>query len=139
MHFADQAIVVTNPEVSSVRDSDRIIGVLDSTTEISVNGGKMEKFLLITRYDPNRAARGDMLNTDDVLDILSIPLLGIIPESPEILKASNVGAPITISDNPSAAAQAYIAAAKRLQGEDIAINIPTERKGFFDWLFKRSH
>lgn len=139
MHFADQAIVVTNPEVSSVRDSDRIIGVLDSTTEISVNGGKMEKFLLITRYDPNRAARGDMLNTDDVLDILSIPLLGIIPESPEILKASNVGAPITIADNPSAAAQAYIAAAKRLQGEDIAINIPTERKGFFDWLFKRSH
>lgn len=81
MHHADMAVIVTNPEVSSVRDSDRIIGMLDSTTEKARAGEKMPKHLLLTRYDPQRAASGDMLGTDDVLEILSIPLLGIVPES----------------------------------------------------------
>ena len=137
MHHADMAVIVTNPEVSSVRDSDRIIGMLDSTTEKAKAGGKMEKFLLITRYDPQRAARGDMLGTDDVLEILSIPLLGIIPESPDVLKASNVGAPVTIAEPESAPARAYTEAARRLMGEKVEVTIPTERKGLFDWLFKR--
>ncbi len=137
MHHADMAVIVTNPEVSSVRDSDRIIGMLDSTTEKAKAGEKMEKFLLITRYDPQRAARGDMLGTDDVLDILSIPLLGIIPESPDVLKASNVGAPVTIAEPDSAPARAYTEAARRLMGEKVEVTIPTERKGLFDWLFKR--
>lgn len=92
MYHADMAVIVTNPEVSSVRDSDRIIGMLDSTTEKAKKGEKMEKHLLLTRYDPQRASRGDMLGTDDVLEILSIPLLGIIPESGDVLRASNVGA-----------------------------------------------
>jgi len=78
MHHADMAVVVTNPEVSSVRDSDRIIGMLDSTTERAKRGERIDKHLLLTRYDPVRAARGDMLKTEDVLEILSIPLLGII-------------------------------------------------------------
>ncbi|MFT8417480.1 MAG: septum site-determining protein MinD [Acetobacter sp.] len=137
MHHADMAVIVTNPEVSSVRDSDRIIGMLDSTTEKAKAGEKMEKFLLITRYDPQRAARGDMLGTDDVLEILSIPLLGIIPESPDVLKASNVGAPVTIAEPESAPARAYTEAARRLMGEKVDVTIPTERKGLFDWLFKR--
>ncbi|QEO16349.1 septum site-determining protein MinD [Acetobacter vaccinii] len=137
MHHADMAVIVTNPEVSSVRDSDRIIGMLDSTTQKAKNGEKMEKFLLITRYDPQRAARGDMLGTDDVLEILSIPLLGIVPESPDVLKASNVGAPVTIAEPESPAARAYAEAARRLMGEDIKITIPVERKGLLDWLFKR--
>lgn len=137
MHHADMAVIVTNPEVSSVRDSDRIIGMLDSTTEKAKAGEKMEKFLLITRYDPQRAARGDMLGTDDVLEILSIPLLGIIPESPDVLKASNVGAPVTIAEPDSAPARAYAEAARRLMGEKVEVTIPTERKGLFDWLFKR--
>ncbi|MCP1211918.1 septum site-determining protein MinD [Acetobacter okinawensis] len=137
MHHADMAVIVTNPEVSSVRDSDRIIGMLDSTTEKAKSGEKMEKFLLITRYDPQRAARGDMLGTDDVLEILSIPLLGIIPESPDVLKASNVGAPVTIAEPESAPARAYTEAARRLMGEKVEVTIPTERKGLFDWLFKR--
>lgn len=137
MHHADMAVIVTNPEVSSVRDSDRIIGMLDSTTEKAKAGEKMEKFLLITRYDPQRAARGDMLGTDDVLEILSIPLLGIIPESPDVLKASNVGAPVTIAEPESAPARAYTEAARRLMGEKVEVTIPTERKGLFDWLFKR--
>lgn len=95
MAHADQAVIVTNPEVSSVRDSDRIIGMLDSTTEKAKTGEKMPKHLLLTRYDPARAARGEMLSVDDVLDILSIPLIGIIPESQDVLRSSNLGAPVT--------------------------------------------
>ncbi|MCH4143727.1 MULTISPECIES: septum site-determining protein MinD [Acetobacter] len=136
MHHADMAVIVTNPEVSSVRDSDRIIGMLDSTTEKARAGEKMPKHLLLTRYDPQRAASGDMLGTDDVLEILSIPLLGIVPESPDVLKASNLGAPVTIAEPSSAAAGAYMEAARRLMGEDIKVTIPTERRGMLDWLFK---
>src|SRR6201997_3611606 len=95
MRHADAAIIVTNPEVSSVRDSDRIIGLLDAKTEKAEKGGRVEKHLLISRYDAARAARGEMLNIEDVLEILSIPLIGIVPESEEVLRASNVGAPVT--------------------------------------------
>jgi septum site-determining protein MinD len=87
MRFADAAVIVTNPEVSSVRDSDRIIGLLDSKTEKAEKGERIEKHILITRYDAARAARGEMLNISDVLDILSLPLLGIIPESEEVLRS----------------------------------------------------
>ena len=91
-------VVVTNPEVSSVRDSDRIIGLLDAKTAKAENGERIEKHLLLTRYDITRAERGDMLKVDDVLEILSIPLLGIIPESMDVLRASNIGAPVTLAD-----------------------------------------
>ena len=92
----DEAVIVTNPEVSSVRDSDRIIGMLDSKTVKAERGEHVEKHVLITRYDPARAARGEMLNIDDILEILATPLLGIIPESQDVLKASNVGTPVTL-------------------------------------------
>ena len=108
MYHADLAVVVTNPEVSSVRDSDRIIGLLDSKTKKAEEGGRMEKHLLLTRYDPVRAERGDMLKVDDVLSILSIPLLGIIPDSEEVLRASNLGAPVTLSNPTCAPARAYL-------------------------------
>jgi septum site-determining protein MinD len=91
MRHADAAIIITNPEVSSVRDSDRIIGLLDAKTEKAARGERVDKHLLITRYDQVRAGRGEMLKTDDVLDILSVPLLGIIPESEQVLRASNLG------------------------------------------------
>jgi septum site-determining protein MinD len=137
MRHADIAIVVTNPEVSSVRDSDRIIGLLDSKTERAENGGRIDKHLLLTRYDPARAARGEMLKTEDVLEILSIPLLGIIPESEEVLRASNLGSPITLLNPASAPARAYVDAAKRLRGETLAIVVPLERKGLIGRLFGR--
>ena len=105
MRFADAAVIVTNPEVSSVRDSDRIIGLLDSKTEKAEKGELVEKHILITRYDAQRAARGEMLNIEDVLEILSIPLLGIIPESQEVLRASNIGSPVTVSGATSAPAR----------------------------------
>jgi len=137
MRFADVAVIVTNPEVSSVRDSDRMIGLLDSKTEKAEKGQRIDKHVLITRYDAQRAARGEMLNIEDVLEILSTPLLGIIPESEEVLRASNVGSPVTISNAMSAPARAYLDAARRLKGDDVPMNIPSDRKGLFDKLFGR--
>ncbi len=137
MHFADTAIVVTNPEVSSVRDSDRIIGLLDSKTARAEKGERIEKHLLLTRYDPARAARGEMLKLEDVLEILSIPLIGIIPDSDEVLKASNIGAPVTFNAPNSAPAHAYFDAAKRLMGDEIEMVVPSDKKGLIGRLFGR--
>jgi septum site-determining protein MinD len=137
MRHADAAIIVTNPEVSSVRDSDRIIGLLDSKTVKAEKGEQVDKHLLITRYDPARAARGEMLSIEDVLDILSIPLLGIIPESEEVLRASNLGSPVTLSSAASAPARAYLDASRRLKGGTIPMTIPTDRKGLLNKLFGR--
>jgi septum site-determining protein MinD len=137
MHHADVAVIVTNPEVSSVRDSDRIIGLLDSKTEMATRGERIEKHLLLTRYDAARAARGDMLKTEDVLEILSIPLLGIIPESGEVLRASNIGTPVVLSNPDAAPARAYVDAARRLLGEQIAMVIPGEKRSFMTKLFGR--
>jgi septum site-determining protein MinD len=137
MRHADLAVVVTNPEVSSVRDSDRIIGLLDAKTEKATRGERMEKHLLLTRYDPIRAGRGEMLRIEDVLDILSIPLLGIIPESEEVLRASNLGSPVTINNPKSAPARAYHEAAQRLLGVDVPVGIPNGRNGFLNKLFGR--
>jgi septum site-determining protein MinD len=137
MRHADIAAVVTNPEVSSVRDSDRIIGLLDSKTDKAIRGERMEKHLLLTRYDSVRSGRGDMLSVEDVLDILSIPLLGIIPESEEVLHASNIGSPVTISNVTSAPARAYIDAARRLKGEVVPMAIPTDRNTLLNKLFGR--
>jgi len=137
MRHADQAVVVTNPEVSSVRDSDRIIGLLDSRTELAERGERMEKHLLLTRYETARANRGEMLKTEDVLEILSIPLLGIIPESQEVLRASNIGSPVTLSNPLSAPARAYFDAARRLRGETVPMTVPEEKRGFVQRLFGR--
>ena len=137
MHHADVAVIVTNPEVSSVRDSDRIIGLLDSKTEMAARGERIEKHLLLTRYDAVRAARGDMLKTEDVLEILSIPLLGIIPESSEVLRASNIGTPVVLSNPDAAPARAYMDAARRLMGEKIPMVIPGEKRSFITKLFGR--
>src|SRR5438270_10097994 len=137
MRFADTAVVVTNPEVSSVRDSDRIIGLLDSKTERAEKGQRIDKHVLITRYDAQRAARGEMLNVEDVLEILSTPLLGIIPESEEVLRASNMGAPVTLNNPDSAPARAYFDAARRLKGESVDVVVPLDRKGFIGRLFGR--
>src|ERR1700753_3392110 len=102
MRYADEAVIVTNPEVSSVRDSDRIIGMLDSKTVRAEKGEQVKKHILITRYDAMRAGRGEMLTIEDILEILATPLLGIIPESQDVLKASNVGSPVTLNNAASA-------------------------------------
>src|ERR1700751_2304611 len=137
MRYADTAIIVTNPEVSSVRDSDRIIGLLDSKTEKAERGEYDDKHLLVTCYHPWRAARGEMLAIDDVLEILSVPLLGIIPESEEVLRASNVGSAVTLNSPVSPPARAYFEAARRLKGETIPMHVPSESRGIFNKLFGR--
>src|SRR5258705_7190462 len=137
MRFADTAVIVTNPEISSVRDSDRIIGLLDSKTEKAEKGQRVEKHLLITRYDPQRATRGEMLNIEDVLDILSTPLLGIIPESKAVLHASNARSPVTMFNAARRPARGYIDAARRLRGDNVPMVIPSDRKRLFDKLFGR--
>lgn len=136
MYFADYAIVVTNPEVSSVRDSDRILGILASKTFRAENKmTPVKEFLLLTRYSLERVERGDMLSVDDVKDILAIPLLGVIPESQAVLRASNSGVPVTL-DLESDASKAYMDAVGRFLGEDIAHwHLAPKKKGFFAKLF----
>lgn len=116
LYFADEAIVVTNPEVSSVRDSDRIVGVLNSRTLHAEQNGSIKKHLLLTRYSTARVQRGEMLSVQDVQDILALPLLGIIPESPAVLNASNQGVPITLGVENDAK-RAYQDAVSYLLGE----------------------
>ena len=137
MRFADLAVVVANPEVSSVRDSDRIIGILDAKTRLAEAGEKLPKQLLLTRYDPARAARGEMMKVEDVLEILAIPLLGIVAESPDVLAASNLGAPVTLHNPASLVARSYVEAARRLLGEDVALTAPEPRRGLISRLFGR--
>lgn len=136
MYFADRAIVVVNPEVSSVRDSDRILGLLASKTRRAETGeGKVREHLLLTRYSPRRVADGDMLSLKDVEDILGIPVLGVIPESEEVLQSSNSGNPV-ILDAESPAGQAYDDAVARLLGEDRPLRfMEAERKGLLKRLF----
>lgn len=119
MYFADHAVVVTNPEVSSVRDSDRMLGLLSSKTKRAEEGREpITEHLLLTRYCPKRVTKGDMLSIADVNEILAIPLLGVIPESPAVLRASNAGDPV-ILDRESDAGQAYADAVGRFLGQDL--------------------
>ncbi len=136
LYFADQAIVVTNPEVSSVRDSDRILGVLQSRSKRAEEKREpVREHLLVTRFDPNRVERGEMLKLDDIQEILAIPLLGVIPESESVLKASNTGTPV-ILDGESNAGQAYKDAVGRFLGEDLPHRfLDVEKKGLFKRLF----
>lgn len=138
MYFADHAIVVTNPEVSSVRDSDRILGILSSKTKRAIEGRPpVVEHLLLTRYNPERVARGEMLSVQDVKDILAIPLIGIIPESKAVLKASNTGTPV-ILDEQSDAGPAYKDAIARFLGEDRPMRfVNCERKGILRRLFAK--
>jgi septum site-determining protein MinD len=137
LYFADCAVIVTNPEVSSVRDSDRILGILASKSRrAELNLEPVKEHLLLTRYAPERVQRGDMLAVDDVLDILAIPLLGIIPESQAVLRASNAGVPVTLDDQ-SDAGQAYADAVSRFLGENKPQRfIKAQKKGLLHRLFR---
>jgi septum site-determining protein MinD len=136
MYFADEALVVTNPEVSSVRDSDRVLGILASKSRrAEIGEQRVKEHLVLTRYNPGRVARGEMLSVDDVKEILAIPLLGIIPESPTVLTSSNAGEPV-IKDQISEAGQAYTDLVARFLGEERPMRFMTEqKKGFMAKLF----
>ena len=135
MYFADRAVVVVNPEVSSVRDSDRILGLLASKTKKAENGERVKEHLLLTRYSPKRVEAGDMLSIGDVQEILGLDVVGVIPESPEVLQSSNAGVPV-ILDEASPAGQAYTDAVARILGEERPMRFTTvEKKGFFSKMF----
>ena len=136
MYFADEAIVVTNPEVSSVRDSDRMLGLLASKSRRAENGEEpIKERLLLTRYNPERVTKGEMLGVEDVGEILAINLLGVIPESQAVLKASNQGVPV-ILDEESDAGQAYSDAVDRLLGKDVPHRfLDVQKKGLLQRLF----
>lgn len=134
--FADEAIIVTNPEVSSVRDSDRILGIIQAKSRRALNGGEpVKEHLLVTRYSPKRVEAGEMLSYQDVQEILRIPLIGIIPESEEVLSASNQGNPaIHLKDSP--VSQAYVDVVGRFLGEDLPLRFTDyERPGFLKRIF----
>jgi septum site-determining protein MinD len=139
LYFADSAVIVTNPEVSSVRDSDRIIGILSSRSRRAErNEAPVELNLLLTRYDSARVARGEMMTVEDVQEILSIPLLGVIPESESVLRASNTGTPVTF-DPESPAGRAYHDAVARFLGETREMRfVKPERRNFLRVLFGRA-
>jgi len=136
MYFADRAVVVVNPEVSSVRDSDRILGLLASKTRKAESGdGRVGEHLLLTRYSPRRVAAGEMMSVEDVKDILGLDVIGVIPESPDVLSASNAGTPVILHED-SDAARAYEDAVDRLLGGNVPLRFVTEpKKGLFARMF----
>ncbi|MCC6916889.1 septum site-determining protein MinD [Nitrosomonas sp.] len=135
MYYADDAFVVTNPEVSSVRDSDRMLGILASKSRrAELNMEPIKEYLLLTRYDPNRVESGEMLSLGDVQEILSLHLLGVIPESKSVLNASNSGIPV-ILDEKSDAGQAYADVVARYLGEKRPLRFIDSKKGFLRKLF----
>ena len=135
MYYADTAVVVVNPEVSSVRDSDRVLGLLSSKTQKAERGERVDDFLLLTRYNPTRVESGEMLSIKDVEEILGLKVLGVIPESTDVLNASNKGEPV-ILDMETPAGQAYDDAVARLLGEERPLRFTqVEKKGFFSKLF----
>jgi len=136
MHYADEALVVTNPEVSSVRDSDRILGMLSSKTKRAIEGDTpIKEHLLITRYNPSRVQDGQMLSLEDIQDILRIPLIGVIPESETVLNASNQGVP-AIHLAQTDVSEAYKDVIKRFLGEDVPLRFTeAEKPGLLKRLF----
>jgi septum site-determining protein MinD len=134
--FADEAIIVTNPEVSSVRDSDRILGILQSKSRRAREGREaVKEHLIITRYAPKRAFEGEMLSFGDVQEILRIPVLGVIPESEVVLQASNQGMP-AIHMSGSDVAQAYEDVVARFLGEERPLRfVDYEKPGLLKRLF----
>jgi septum site-determining protein MinD len=138
MHYADEALVVTNPEVSSVRDSDRILGMLSSRTLRAINGAEpIKEHLLVTRYNPTRVEEGQMLSIEDIQDILRIPLIGVIPESENVLQASNQGVPAVHLDKTEVS-EAYLDVVDRFLGEDKPLRfIEAEKLGLIQRIFGR--
>ncbi|AMA65213.1 Septum site-determining protein MinD [Candidatus Arsenophonus lipoptenae] len=137
LYFADEAIITTNPEISSVRDSDRILGIIASKSRRAECGEEpIKEQLLLTRYDPYRVRHGDMLSITDVLEILCIPLIGVIPEDQSVLRSSNQGEPI-ILDSKSNAGRAYSDCVDRILGKSCTIRfIEKEKKSFLKRLFR---
>ena len=132
--LADEALVISTPEVSSVRDADRVIGIIDAKSKKAQEGDEVKKHVIINRLKPEMVEKGEMLGVEDVLKILSLPLIGVVPEDEKIVSSTNTGEPVIYGD--SLAAQAYKNIAKRILGEEVPYLELKAKKGFFGRLFK---
>ena len=125
---AHRAIVVTTAEISSIRDADRIIGLLEAS-EIK------NPELVINRLRPNMVKKGEMMDVDDIVDLLSIDLIGVVPDDEFIITQTNKGEPV-VTNKKAPSGRAYVEAARRILGENIDVTIPRDEKGFFSKLKK---
>jgi len=128
--LADRAIVVTTPEISAVRDADRVIGIIDAKSQKAINGEEVEKHIIVNRLKPELVEKGDMLSVEDVLHILSLPLIGVVPDTEEIVSSTNLGEPIVHKEN-SLAGEAFRRIAKRIEKEEIPLLDLKANNGFF--------
>jgi len=128
--LADRAIVVTTPEISAVRDADRVIGIIDAKSQKAIDGKEVEKHIIVNRIKPELVEKGDMLSVEDVLHILSLPLIGVVPDTEEIVSSTNLGEPI-VHNEKSLAGEAFRRIAKRIEGEDVPLVDLESNKGFF--------
>jgi septum site-determining protein MinD len=128
--LADRAVVVTTPEISAVRDADRVIGIIDAKSQKAIEGKEVEKHIIVNRLKPELVERGDMLSVEDVLHILSLPLIGVVPDTEEIVSSTNLGEPI-VHNEKSVAGEAFRRIAKRLEGEKLPLVDLASNKGFF--------
>lgn len=131
--LADRALIVSTPDVSSVRDADRVIGIIDAKSEKAKNGEEVEKHVIINRLKPEMVEAGNMLSVEDVLDILALPLIGVIPDDEDIIGSTNTGEPI-INKEKSLSAEAYKRIARRILGEEVEFLDLKAKKGFFGAL-----
>jgi len=139
--LADRALIVTTPEISAVRDADRVIGIIDAKSKKAKEGEEVQKHIIINRIKPELVEKGEMLSTEDVLHILALPLIGIIPEDEEIVKSTNLGEPVALKKD-SLVGEAYRRIAKRIQGEEVEfLDLKAKKglfeklKGLFKWVF----
>ncbi len=133
IYLADRALVVTTPEISAVRDADRVIGIIDAKSKKAKSGEEVDKHIIINRLKPELVEKGEMLSTEDVLHILALPLIGIVPDDEDIVKSTNLGEPIALNKN-SLVGEAFRRIAKRIQGENIEFLDISSKKGFFSKL-----
>ena len=131
--LADRALIVTTPEVSAIRDADRVIGIIDAKSKKAQNGEEVDKRIIINRIKPELVEKGEMLPIEDVLDLLSLPLIGVIPDDEEIVKSTNLGKPIVL-DEKSFVGEAFRRVAKRIEGEEVPFLDLKAKKGFFSIL-----
>ena len=133
IYLADRALIVTTPEISSVRDADRVIGIIDAKSKKAQNGEEVQKHIIINRLKPELVEKGEMLSVDDVLHILALPLIGVVPDDEDIVKSTNLGEPIVLNEK-SLVGEAFRRIAARIEGEDVEFLDLKSKKGFFDKL-----
>jgi septum site-determining protein MinD len=133
IYLADTALIVTTPDVSAVRDADRVIGIIDAKSKKAQQGQEVEKFVIINRVKPQLVERGDMLSVDDILQILALPLIGLLPDDEEIIRATNLGEPVILNPK-SKVGEAFKNIARRLEGEEVPFKELEEKEGFFSRL-----